>query len=224
MAEDRLVRIMDVLTEGQRTALESLGEPIRYRADETIFREGQHPHWVLLIQSGSVKVTRVAADGAEMILAIRGVGEVMGDEGVLMGEPRSATVTTITEVVGIEVKAEDLLDFVGQHDLWPVMYRAAVQRGRQSDRRALLARLDVKSRLARWLLELAGEVGEPYPDGSMIIAATLSQQDLASRIGASREAVAIELRRMREQRLVTTGRQRIVLHDLDALRTISTSD
>jgi CRP-like cAMP-binding protein len=102
------------------------------------------------------------------------------------------------------------------------MYRAAVQRRRQSDQRALLARLDVRNRLARWLLELATEVGEEIKDG-WAIESTLSQQDLAGRIGASRDAVAIELRRLRESGLVSTGQRRIVLHDLEALRRLSSN-
>ena len=66
---------------------------------------------------------------------------------------------------------------------------------------------------------MATEVGETTDDGC-VIESTLSQQDLATRIGASRDAVAIELRKLRERGLVTTGRRRVVLHDLAALRTI----
>jgi CRP/FNR family transcriptional regulator, cyclic AMP receptor protein len=220
MAEDTSLRIMDVLTDEQHTALEAMGTPVKFPAEHTIFWEGQPARAVLIIHEGNVKVTRSASDGTEMILAIRGANEIMGDEGVLMNEKRSATVTTITEVIGLDIDGDDLLRFVGDHQLWPVMYRAAVHRGRQSDQRSLLARLDVKSRLARWLLELATEVGEQTEDG-WVIATTLSQQDLASRIGASRDAVAIELRRFRTQGLVTTGRYRIVLRDLDALGMIA---
>ncbi|MFD0686049.1 Crp/Fnr family transcriptional regulator [Actinomadura fibrosa] len=220
MVEDTSIRIMDVLTEEQRVALEALGEPVKFPAECTIFWEGQPSHSVLIIQEGHLKVTRTDAGGNEVILAVRGENEIMGEEGVLMGEPRSATVTTITPVSGLDIGADDLLCFVDQHRLWVVMYRAAVRRRRQSDQRAMLARLDVKSRLARWLLELADEVGEPVEDG-WAIGATLSQQDFAGRIGASRDAVAIELRRFRDQGLVTTGRRRIVLHDLEALRQIS---
>ncbi len=137
-----------------------------------------------------------------------------------MGEKRSATMTTITEVVGLDVSAEDLLRFVDQHRVWPEMYRTAVHRRRQSDQRILLARLDVKSRLARSLLELAADVGKLVEDGWLIDSA-LSQQDLATRINASRDAVAIELRNFRKQGLVTTGRRTIVLHDLEKLREIS---
>jgi CRP-like cAMP-binding protein len=220
MADDASIRIMDVLSEEQRAALESLGSPVHFPAEHTIFWERQPSHSVLIIQEGHLKVTQSGADGNEIILAIRGENEIMGEEGVLMGEPRSATVTTITPVRGLDIRADDLLRFVDEHHLWAVMYRAAVRRRRQSDQRAMLARLDVKSRLARWLLELADEVGEPVGDG-WAIGAALSQQDFAGRIGASRDAVAIELRRFREQGLVSTGRKRIVLHDLEALRQIS---
>ena len=57
-------------------------------------------------------MTRRATDGAEVILAIRGPGDIMGDEGVLLNQARSATVTTITEVTGVDVKADALLGFV----------------------------------------------------------------------------------------------------------------
>jgi len=213
---------MDILSDDQRAALVSLGSPVRFPAEQAVFLEGQPSHSVLIIEQGSLKVTRQAADGMEIILAIRGAGEVMGEEGVLMGEVRAATVTAITEVSGLDIAAEQLLDFVEEQRLWPLMYRAAVQRRRQSDQRALLARLDVRNRLARWLLELATEVGEEIKDG-WAIESTLSQQDLAGRIGASRDAVAIELRRLRESGLVSTGRRRIVLHDLEALRRLSSN-
>jgi CRP/FNR family transcriptional regulator, cyclic AMP receptor protein len=222
MQEDASLRIVDVLSEDQLRDLCARGKPVTHLPDEMIFREGQPSYSVLIIQRGNVKVTATASDGTEVILAIRGVDEIIGDEGVLMEEVRSATMTAITEVAGLAIGADKLLEFVAEHQLWPVMYRAAVRRRRQSDQRALLGRLDVKSRLARWLLELATEVGEETADG-WVIESTLSQQDMAGRIGASRDAVAIEFRKLREQKLVSTARRRLVLHDLGALRKLATS-
>lgn len=209
--------IVEVLAPPKRTALERLGVPVRYPAKATVFREGQPSRAVLIIQAGHVKVTHRAEDGADVLLAVRGPGEVMGDEGVLMQEPRSATVTAISEVSGLDVSAGDLLSFVNAEGLWPEMYRAVVWRRREADERAMAARLGVRSRLIRLLLELGADVGEE--DGEEIkIGVALSQQDLAGRIGASRDAVAIELRRLREQGLVRTGRSLLVLEDVDKLR------
>lgn len=211
---------MDVLDDGQRAALEALGSPVHFPAGQTIFWEGQPSRSVLIIRDGHLKVTRRATDGTEVILGIFGPDEVMGDEGALMDEGRSATVTTITEVSGLDVSAPQLLAFVEMQHLWPLMYRTVVHRRRQMSQRVLLSRLDVKSRLADWLLHLAQEVGEETDNG-WVIQSTLSQQDLAARIGASRDAVAIELRRLRTKNLVSTSRRRIVLHDLEGLRRLA---
>jgi CRP-like cAMP-binding protein len=186
--------------------------------------EGNPSYSVVIIYEGHVKVTRRAPDGTEVILATRGPKYIMGDEGVLMDEVRSATVTTLTDVTGLDIKADALLDFVNAQKLWPVMYREAVHRRRQSEEEVILPRPDaVRSRLAQWLLQLVAEVGEPV-EGGWQIASSLSQQDMAGRIGASRDAVAIELRGLRKEKLVTTGRQRIVLHDLEAMRQIASQN
>lgn len=215
--EDSSIRIIDVLSDDQRTMLEAIGTPVHFPPDQAVFWEGQPSHSALLILRGNVKVTQEAADGTETILAIRGPAELIGEEGVLLAAVRSAKVTTITEVDGLDIAAEELLGFVESRSLWPLMYRAAVQRRRQADRRALQARLDVKTRLTHWLQELAEELGEETEEGC-VIESTLSQQDLAAHIGASRDAVAIELRKLREAGLLSTGRHRIVLHDVKALR------
>lgn len=214
--------LRDVLSSEQSAALESLGTPVHFPSQETIFRAGQPSHSVLIIQTGHVKVTRTASDGSHVILAVRGPDEIMGDEGVLMGEPRSATVTAISKVTGLDVRADDLLRFVNTESLWPEMYRAVVRRRRESDEWVLSARLDVRSRLATLLMELAMEVGE-QDEAGLAIKVALSQQDLAGRIGVSRDAVAIELRKFREQGLITTGRHRIILHKPDKLQGMAVS-
>ncbi|GAA2379815.1 Crp/Fnr family transcriptional regulator [Streptomyces carpaticus] len=212
--------IVEVLKEEQRQALRDRGTVVQFPEGQAVFWEGQPSRSALVIDHGHVKVTRQAADGTEVILAIRGPGEVMGDEGVLMGEVRSATVTTITAVTGVDVAAESLLSFIKDEDLWPVMYKAAVWRRRESDQQALLARMGVRNRLARWLLELASEFGI-FKGNDCILDVPISQHDLANRIGASRDAVAMTLRQLREQGLVSTGRRRITLHDLEGLRRLT---
>ncbi|SMD09878.1 Crp/Fnr family transcriptional regulator [Kibdelosporangium aridum] len=209
--------IAEMLTADQRVALDALGAPVHFQAGERIFREGEPSRSVLVIRTGNVKVTRHNVNGKEAILAIRGADEVLGDEGALTGDPRLATVTTIAEVDALDIGADDFVAFVDEHRLWPQMYRDVVRRMRQSEERLMHAPLSVKSRLARWLLELATEVGEKTDEG-WVIEWTLSQQDLATGIGATRDAVAIALRQLREQEVLRTGRQRIVVLDVERLR------
>jgi len=213
----------DFLSENQRRELDALGTPVTYPPDNAIFREGQPSRSVVIIKEGAVKVTQQAPDGTEITLATRGAGEVMGDEGALTAGVRSATVTTITALVGIDVSAKDLLEFVQREQLWPVMYRFAVLRRYESDKRALLlSRMDVKKRLASVLLDLARSMGVEVEDGWAVEDA-FSQQELAGSIGASRDAVAVELRKLREEGLVTTGRRRIVIRNLEVLQKLSST-
>lgn len=203
--------------EGQLRELESLGTPVTFQAGQTIFTEGHPSHTVLLLKKGHVIVSK-AGDGSEILLATRGPGVVLGDEGVLMSEVRSASIRALTEVSGVDVSAEVLLRFIDEKNLWSEMYRSAVVRRRESDEeRALLARHSVKVRLARWLVAMAEEMGEQTGDDWLIDVA-FSQQDIASRIGSSREGVAAALRHLREEGLVSTGRQTLILHDVHALR------
>jgi CRP/FNR family cyclic AMP-dependent transcriptional regulator len=222
MQDDTPLRIVDFLSDDQRRALEARGARVLFPADDTIFREGQPSRSVVVIKAGIVKITQRAPNGVEVLLATRGVGEVLGDEGVLMGEPRSATITTVTELEGVDVGAADLLQFVEQERLWPLMYRAAVRRRRESDHRTVIAGLDVRHRLTSLLVEQVLSVGRAE-GRDWVIEDAFTQQEIADSIGASREAVAAELRKLRDEGLLTTARRRFVLHDLDALRSISPS-
>ena len=222
VAEDTTLHVTELFTTDQRAELEALADDVRYPSKHTVFWEGQPSLSVLIIREGTVKVTRRDADGNEVVLAIRGGDQVIGEEGVLMGESRAATVTTITDVTALTVRAEELLRFVEERNLWRTMYQAAVRRRRQLDERLVqLREEDVGTRLARCLLDLVDELGKETGDG-WVIESTLSQLDLATRITASRDSVAQELRKFRKAGLVTTGQHRIVVKDLTALRAMTT--
>ncbi|MCX4856622.1 Crp/Fnr family transcriptional regulator [Streptomyces canus] len=213
--------VIAVMTPEQRQGLEALGIRVQFPANHVIFWEGQPSRSILIIQQGNVAVIQGAPDGSEVLLAVRGPGELMGDEGALMGEPRSATVKAVSDVVGLDVPAEDLLQFVDQHHLWPQMYRNAIHRRRESDNeRASLTRFTTTRRFALMLLNLAEETGKEVGDHWEIDLA-LSQQELGSRVGASREAAAKVLRLLRERGLIRTGRQKITVVDLEGLRTLA---
>lgn len=221
VAEDTTLHVTELFTTDQRAELEALANQVRFPLGHTVFWEGQPSFSVLIIREGTVKVTRKDAGGNEVVLAIRGGDQVIGEEGVLMGEPRSATVTTITDVTALTVRAEDLLLFVEERNLWRTMYQAAVHRRRQLDERLVqLREEDAGTRLARCLLDLVDELGQETEDG-WVIESTLSQLDLATRITASRDSVAQELRKFRKDGLVTTGPRRIVVKDLTALRAMT---
>jgi CRP/FNR family transcriptional regulator, cyclic AMP receptor protein len=221
--EDRISQIglpgKDFLTAEQRDSLAALGKEVSFPPGDTIFREGQPSRSVVMVKHGSVRITKHVPESSDMPLATRGAGEILGDEGVLADVVRSATITTITEVVGVDIGAADLLRFVETHRLWSAFYRKAIDRRYESDdKRILVAKFDVRERLADHLLDQVQRLGVAQGDNWVLEGAT--QEELANAIGASRDGVAVEMRRLRTEGLVSTGRRKVVLHDLTALKSI----
>jgi CRP/FNR family transcriptional regulator len=76
---------------------------------------------------------------------------------------------------------------------------------------------DVPTRLARVLLRLAEEHGEPTPEG-VLIDLPLTHQELAELIGSTRETTSLTLGAFTREGLLTRQRRRFLVHDVAALR------
>jgi CRP/FNR family transcriptional regulator, cyclic AMP receptor protein len=154
-----------------------------------------------------------------VILGLRGPGDVVGELSALDGEPRSATAVAVDDVEAVVAPAR-LMSTMLERDpgLAGELLRVLAKRLRESDRQRLeFAMLDTLGRVARRLLELAERFGEPGDDG-VRVELPLSQEQLASWCGCSREATVKALRTLREVAGVTTGRRTFTLRDPELLR------
>jgi CRP/FNR family cyclic AMP-dependent transcriptional regulator len=150
-----------------------------------------------------VKVTRVEPDGQELVMAVRGRGEIIGVITYLDGQERSATVTAISSCLAYMVSEVRFRRIVGEFNIDDVILRHVTARLRESeDIRSELASLTPRRRIARMLLRFS--VGEHC---------VLSQGDIAKAVGLSRSAVAGELAWLRAHGLVSTGRGRVTITD-----------
>lgn len=194
----------------------------RFRTGETVFREGAGSGSVVVLERGRVKVSRVTEDGREMILGVRGPGDVLGELGALDGNPSSASVTALDEVQALVIPAvtfRAMLERDGRLALR--VLRVVSSRLRDADRqRVEFGSFDVTTRLASRLLELADRYGEPT-DLGMRVDVALSQEELAGWLGCSREAVSKALRRMRDEGWVETGRRKLTILDESSLRRVA---
>lgn len=181
--------------------------------------EGSDPEDVQLVRRGRVKVSYDTEDGREVLLAVRGPGSLLGELSAIDGEPRVATVTAIEDVEVVAVGVADFQGFLASHpDAAIGLLRTLSRRLRESDRKRVeMAAWDTVGRLARLLVELAGQHGRPH-DGGVRIELPLSQQELAAWTASSREAVNKALRTMKARGWVSTQRRAVVVHDLPALR------
>ena len=178
-------------------------------------RQGEAGTYVLCLTSGRIKVTRSESDGSELLLAVRGPGEVVGAIAVIDGGPRSATVMALQRCVAYALPATRFRSIVDSYRLTDRLIRHVVERLREGeDLRSELAQLSAKCRVVAALLRFAA------CDGSATQVVEISQDELAGAIGLSRAAVAAELSELRQAGLVATGRRRLEVLDAIALRRI----
>lgn len=201
---------------------ESLVTRVRRRSvskAEPILRAGAAGDDALLVLKGRVKLVAYGVESREVVLAIRGPGELVGEMAALGGQRRTATVIAVDDVeVGI-LRADELRTFLLEHPhAAMVLMRMLVRRLTDATRDVVdLSTQDSIGRVAKRLLELSSEHGTQVEGGTRI-ELSLTQDELASWTGATRETVSRALRLMRRLGWVATDHRMITILDADALR------
>ena len=213
------VPFLDRLSPADRRDLLAQGRRVRLRTGTTTLIEGQVSGQVLFLLQGHVRACSTAPDGRESLLAIRRPGDLIGELSALDGRPHSATVSAMEAVEAVVVPASSFRTYLRTHgDAAFAVLDLITDRLRDSDRkRAEFGSMDAAGRVAARLAELAEQHGEATAKGVEIELA-LSQEELASWVSASREAVSRALRLFRERGWIATRRRGITVLDLDALR------
>lgn len=195
------------------------GRRRQYPAGASLYLEGDSCSTVVVVVSGRVKVFSLTEHGEEVLLAVRGPGALLGELSAVDGGPRSASVAALEPVVALVVPIAAFVDFLRGHgDAAIALLQLVTGRLRDADRKRVeAAAYDIPARVARRIVELADRFGEPDGHG-LRISVSLTQDELAGWVGASREAVAKALRTLRTRGLVATGRRTLTVLDLDGLR------
>lgn len=211
---------LDLAEEG---ALLKLGRKVRFHRDATIFSEGDVSGRVVVLVKGRVKVSSDRSEGHEVVLAIRGPGEIIGELSAIDNHPHSATCTAMEPVEALLISSEGFLEFLVKHPHVALrMLRMLTGRLRDADRKRIeFGGRDTIGRVAARLVELADQFGREG-DAGLVIDLPFSQQELAGWIGSSRESVVKALTQMRARGWIETGRREITVRDLPALRARAT--
>jgi len=210
------------LSADQAGALRSRAIARHFERGATVMHQDEVPGRVIVIERGHAKVTTTAEDGREVVLAIRGPGDILGEMSALGGRPRSATVRALEALDALAIAAGDFEAFLEEHPSAALaILKVEIARLREADRQQFeFAAYQTLGRVARRLVELAERFGEAS-DGGVRIALRLSQEELAGWAGASREATTKALHDLREMGLIETDRRRLTVHDLERLRRIA---
>ena len=167
-------------------AIASSGVVRKFPKSAVLINEGEQGDSIYIVLSGKVKVFACNEAGKEVVIAFHGPGEYVGEMS-LDGAPRSASVITIEPTACAVVSRAQFRDFIlACPDFALHLIEKLIERARFSTASIKsLALSDVYGRLARLLQSLAEE-----RDGRQVIAEKLTQQDIAERIGASRDMIS----------------------------------
>jgi CRP/FNR family cyclic AMP-dependent transcriptional regulator len=150
-----------------------------------LINEGDQGDSLFVILSGRVKIYSSNEAGREFVIDFHGPGEYVGEMS-LDGAPRSASVMTVEPTTCAVVNRAQFRDFIlahpdfAMHLIERLIHRVRVTTGNLKS----LALSDVYGRLVRLLYALAKEV-----DGRQIVPEKLTQQEIADRVGASRDMI-----------------------------------
>lgn len=217
------------LNPADRAALLALGARRSYAAREHLVGEGERSSFVVVVLSGWCAVRRSTERG-ELILGLRQDGELLAEMAALDRRPRSATVSALGPVEALVVPADRFRGFMAARPYVAglVMAQLTARLRSADDERRALASTTVLERLAAFLVDLAERTGRPEPLGppprrggspvAVRLPLPLSQSEIASAVGATREAVAKALRLLREEGLVRTRAGTITVADMAPLR------
>jgi CRP/FNR family cyclic AMP-dependent transcriptional regulator len=174
------------LTPETLRAIASTGVVHSYPKNAVLINEGDVGDSLYIVVSGRVKVYSSNAAGREVVIAFHGPGEYVGEMS-LDGSPRSASVMTLEPTTCAVVTRASFRQFILAYpDFALHLIEKLIERVRLTTENVKsLALSDVYGRLVKLLLALAVK-----RDGNLVVPEKLTQQDIAERVGASRDMIS----------------------------------
>lgn len=199
--------------------------PRSYRRAEVIFRKDDPGTHLYLVLDGAVKIALPGEFGQEALVALMRPGDFFGELSLFDRSPRSASAVALEDTRAALLAGDDFLEFLERH---PAAVRVVLETlartiRRLSDRVEHLTFLDVPSRVAKYLLDLAqasadaGAAGRGAAGVPPTLELSLTQDELAAFVGASRVSVNRVLGDLERREIVSVRRRRIAIKDPERL-------
>jgi CRP/FNR family cyclic AMP-dependent transcriptional regulator len=184
----------------------------------TLYSEGSPADSVLFLESGLVKLCKRGDEGKEIILQVVSSGELFGEQALGIEPARSAAAEVLQEGTIYVIPKDVFTRFCdGRPDMWRHVAQLVMQRKRYLEKKIeLLCMHDVEYRILHYMAELAASFGSRLDGNEYAI--PLSQGELASLIGATRETTSTTLNTLARRGLIRLGRRQLILASLDGLR------
>jgi CRP/FNR family cyclic AMP-dependent transcriptional regulator len=185
----------------------------RLKPKEELCHKGDPGTQVWVIVKGRLRVVTSSIEGGDVQFSIMDPGEVCGELALFAGGERTATMTAVDDVELLSLDRRDFIPFLKRNpDAAIHLLEAMAERVRRlSEQMEDRVFLGLPARLAKKLLSLAAQYGEETEGGGVRIEMRLSQGELGTMVGTSRESVNKQMRAWEGAGIVQSERGVITL-------------
>ncbi|MBE1496776.1 CRP-like cAMP-binding protein [Amycolatopsis lexingtonensis] len=204
-----------LLGDDRWTGLLEYGVEQVYPPGRCLFRQGDPGSAVLALVSGRVKVLGAEPDGGQLLITLRGAGDLIGEVAARRLSKRTATVETIDHCTARVLSVDRFNAFLNRHDGHSVLTDYLVTKLSQTvPYQVELVHFSPERKIARLLLEVVALADRSSANPHHI---PFSQREVADALGMARSTVALHLQRLREIGALRSG-PRLAVSDLDTLK------
>ncbi len=200
------------LSEPELEALRRRSDARNYRRGATVFAPQTHPHSLYLLERGLVRIYRLSRDGAETTFGYVAPGEVFGELTAFGDFPRESFATAVHPSRVWKIPREVFQNLLAERPglVFEITRQIGQRMKRIESRVENLVFRDVRSRVARILLELAEDFGVRRAE-QLVVDLELTQGELATLVGSTRQSVNASLGDLEEAGLVQREGRRLVV-------------
>ncbi len=178
-----------------------------------LFYEGENAQHLYLIIEGRFKLTRMTADGNQVILRILGPGQSIAAVSVLEKSAYPATSTALEKSITLKIERKCLDHLINTHAVFSKNVNKILLARIQElqDRFCELSTEKVEQRISAALNRLASQNQKPTHEG-LLVDLSLSRQDLAQLAGTTIYTISRTLKLWEKKKLITVRGRQLIFH------------
>ncbi|HWK10774.1 MAG TPA: Crp/Fnr family transcriptional regulator [Vicinamibacterales bacterium] len=215
-------RLLEAMTPPQMQMVEKMTRMLEVKRGQRIYMRGDPSDQIFLLKVGVVRISTLASDQQETILAFLYPGDLFGELAIVDESPRDHLATAHEDVVLCSLSRDLLLKMAQETPAlgYQITKIMGLRLRRFHTRVEELLCKSAHARIAHTLLDLATDYGIPDNEG-VLIPLRLNQADLGNLVGLARETVNMVLQDFKQRGLVEAGRRNIRINDPGRLRSVA---